>query len=249
MSSPVVLITGALSGIGRATALAYAKQGAKLVVSGRRAEAGAQLQAELRALGAEADFVTADVSREDDVRRLVEATVKRFGRLDIAVNNAGNEGTGGPITGQTVENYKAIFDTNVLGVFLGLKYQLPVMLAQGGGSVVNISSIAGQVGLPGASLYVASKHAVDGLTKTAALEVAAAGVRVNAASPGPVDTPMLDRVVGGDQAAKAGFIATVPAKRAATVDDVANLVLFLGSEQSRYVNGQSYLLDGGYTAG
>jgi NAD(P)-dependent dehydrogenase (short-subunit alcohol dehydrogenase family) len=249
MSSPVVLITGALSGIGRATALAYAKQGAKLIVSGRRADAGAQLEAELRKLGAEADFVTADVSREDDVRKLVEATVARFGRLDIAVNNAGNEGSGGPITGQTVENYKAIFDTNVLGVFLGLKYQLPVMLAQGSGSVVNISSIAGQIGLPGAALYVASKHAVDGLTKSAALEVAAAGVRVNSAAPGPVDTPMLDRVVGGDQAAKAGFIGTVPARRAASVDDVANLVLFLGGEQSRYVNGQSYLLDGGYTAG
>jgi len=249
MSSPVVLITGALSGIGRATAFAYAKQGARLIVSGRRADAGAQLQAELRTLGAEVDFVVADVSKEDDVRKLVEATVARFGRLDIAVNNAGNEGTGGPITGQTVDNYRAIFDTNVLGVFLGLKYQLPVMLAQGSGSVVNISSIAGQIGLPGASLYVASKHAVDGLTKSAALEVAAAGVRVNSASPGPVDTPMLDRVVGGDQAAKAGFIGTVPAKRAATVDDVANLVLFLGGEQSRYVNGQSYLLDGGYTAG
>ena len=248
MSSPVVLITGALSGIGRATAIAYAKLGARLIVSGRRADAGALLQAELRQFGAEADFVPADVSKEDDVRKLVEATVARFGRLDIAVNNAGNEGTGGPITGQTVENYRTIFDTNVLGVFLGLKYQLPVMLAQGSGSVVNISSIAGQIGLPGAALYVASKHAVDGLTKSAALEVAAAGVRVNSAAPGPVDTPMLDRVVGGDQAAKAGFIGTVPARRAATVDDVANLVLFLGGEQSRYVNGQSYLLDGGYTA-
>lgn len=249
MTAPVVLITGALSGIGRATAIAYAKQGAKLIVSGRRAPAGAELQAELRSLGAEADFVLADVSKEDDVRQLVDATVARFGRLDVAVNNAGNEGIGGPITGQTVENYHAIFDTNVLGVFLGLKYQLPVMVAQGSGSVVNISSIAGQIGLPGASLYVASKHAVDGLTKSAALEVAASGVRVNNAAPGPVDTPMLDRVVGGNQDAKAGFIATVPAKRAATPQDVADLVLFLGSDQSRYVNGQSYLLDGGYTAG
>ena len=249
MTAPVVLITGALSGIGRATALSYAKQGAKLIVSGRRADAGDALQAELRALGAEADFVLADVSQEDDVRQLVAATVARFGRLDVAVNNAGNEGIGGPITGQTVENYKAIFDTNVLGVFLGLKYQLPVMVAQGSGSVVNISSIAGQIGLPGAALYVASKHAVDGLTKSAALEVAASGVRVNNAAPGPVDTPMLDRVVGGNQDAKAGFIATVPAKRAATPQDVADLVLFLGSDQSRYVNGQSYLLDGGYTAG
>jgi NAD(P)-dependent dehydrogenase (short-subunit alcohol dehydrogenase family) len=248
MSNPVVLITGALSGIGRATALAYAKQGANLIVSGRRAEAGKKLQDELRSLGALADFVLADVSKEDDVRKLVDTTVTRFGRLDVAVNNAGNEGTGGPITGQTVENFHAIFDTNVLGVFLGLKYQLPVMLAQGSGSVVNISSIAGQIGLPGASLYVASKHAVDGLTKTAALEVAASGVRVNSAAPGPVDTAMLDRVVGGNQDAKAGFISTVPAKRAARAEEVADLVLFLGSDKAQYVNGQSFLLDGGYTA-
>lgn len=176
MTSPTtVLITGALAGIGRSTAFAFAKLGAHLVVSGRRAEAGEALAAELRALGAQAEFVRADVSNEADVRALVEATVKRFGRVDIAVNNAGVEGQLGPVTEQSEANYRAVFDTNVLGTLLSLKHEMRAMQAQGGGSIVNLSSIVGQVGAPGASVYVASKHAVEGLTKSAALEGAGGG--------------------------------------------------------------------------
>ena len=247
-ASPTILITGALTGIGRATALAFAREGAQLVVSGRRAEAGRVLEAELRALGAAADFVLADVTDEAQVQALVAHTVERFGRLDVAVNNAGVEGTLGPVTEQSAANYRATFDTNVLGVLLSLKYELPVMLRQGSGSIINLSSIAGQVGMAGAAVYVASKHAVEGLTKSAALEVAAQGVRVNAVAPGPVETAMLNRFTGGEQEAKAGLLAMMPAKRAAAPDEIAQTILFLASGKAAYLTGQSIAVDGGYTA-
>src|ERR1700726_3685130 len=188
MSSPVVLITGALTGIGRATALAFAKEGARVVISGRRDEEGKKLVAELRKLGAEAEFVRSDVRHEEDVRNLVDKTVERFGRLDVAVNNAGTEGLRGLVTEQTAESYAATFDTNVLGTLLSMKHKLRVMLPKGSGSIVNVSSAYGSVGAPGASVYVASKHAVEGLTKSAALEVAGTGVRVNVVAPGITDT-------------------------------------------------------------
>src|SRR3984893_8964323 len=177
MNTPVVLITGALTGIGRATALAFAQEGARLVVSGRRDEEGEKLVAEVRKLGAEAEFVRSDVRHEADVRALVDKTVARFGRLDVAVNNAGTEGTPGPVTEQTAETYAATFDTNVLGTLLSMKHELRVMLAQGHGSIVNVSSTYGRAGGAGASVYVASKHAVEGLTKAAALDAAGAGGR------------------------------------------------------------------------
>src|SRR5271163_2647069 len=180
MNSQVVLITGALTGIGRATALAFAKEGARVVVSGRRDEAGQKLLAELRGLGVEAEYWRADVRHEADVRDLIDKTVARFGRLDVAVNNAGTEGTPGPVTEATAESYAGTFDTNVLGTLLGMKHELRVMLPERSGSIVNISSTYGSVGAAGASVYVASKHAVEGLTKSAALEVAGSGVRVNA---------------------------------------------------------------------
>ena len=248
MNAPVVLVTGALTGIGRATALAFARQGARIVVSGRREEAGVALAAELRALGAQAEFLRADVRIEGEVRSLVEQTVERFGRLDMAVNNAGTEGQLGPITGQSVDNYTATFETNVLGTLLALKHEMRVMLKQGSGAIVNLSSVAGQVGIAGASVYAASKHAVEGLTKSAALEGAAAGVRVNAVAPGPVAPEMLDRFTGGDEAAKAGFLASIPARRAATPDEIAQTVVFLASDAARYLTGQSVTVDGGYTA-
>ncbi len=248
MNPPVVLVTGALTGIGRATALAFARQGARLVVSGRRDDAGLALAAELRALGAQAEFLRADVRVEAEVRSLVEQTVERFGRLDVAVNNAGTEGQLGPITGQSVDNYTATFETNVLGTLLALKHEMRVMLRQGAGAIVNLSSVAGQVGIAGASVYAASKHAVEGLTKSAALEGAASGVRVNAVAPGPVATEMLDRFTGGDEAAKAGFLASIPARRAATPDEIAQTVVFLASDAARYLTGQSVTVDGGYTA-
>src|SRR5580693_4582191 len=179
MSTPVVLITGALTGIGRATALAFAQEDARIVVSGRRDQEGQALTQELRALGVEAEFIRADVRHEDDVRNLVDKTVARFGRLDVAVNNAGTEGKPGPVTEQTAESYAATFDTNVLGTLLSMKHELRVMLWQGSGSIINISSTYGHEGAAGASVYSASKHAVEGLTKSAALEVAGTGVRVN----------------------------------------------------------------------
>jgi len=193
MSKQVVLITGALTGIGRATAVAFAAAGANIVVSGRRETEGKKLDKELRELGAEAQFVKADVRYESEVQSLVDETVKRFGRLDVAVNNAGTEGVMGPITSQTSETYANTFETNVLGVLLSMKHELRVMLPRGKGSIINISSTLGQEGAAGAALYVASKHAVEGLTKSAALEFGGTGVRVNIVAPGPVDTGIYAR--------------------------------------------------------
>jgi NAD(P)-dependent dehydrogenase (short-subunit alcohol dehydrogenase family) len=247
MSHPVVLVTGALTGIGRATALAFAKEGADLVVSGRRDDAGQALVAELRALGAAAEFIRADVRHESDVQNLVDKTVARFGRLDVAVNNAGTEGTPGPVTAQTAESYAAVFDTNVLGVLLSLKHELRVMQAQGSGSIVNLSSTMGHRGAPGASLYTASKHAVEGLTKSAALEAAAFGVRVNAVAPGPVDTAMLDRFTGTADR-KAGLVAGVPLKRSGRPEEIADAIVFAASSKASFITGQIIAVNGGKTA-
>jgi NAD(P)-dependent dehydrogenase (short-subunit alcohol dehydrogenase family) len=225
MSNPVVLITGALTGIGRATAIAFAKEGARLVVSGRHEEVGQALAIELRALGAEARFVRADVRCENDVRDLVDQTVARFGRLDAAVNSAGTEGKPGPVTEQTADAYAATFDTNVLGTLLSMKHELRVMLAQCSGAIVNISSTNGHAGAAGASLYAASKHAVEGLTKSAALEVAPSGVRINAVAPGPTETGMLNRFAGSAKR-KAGLVSTVPLGRVAQPNEIANAILF-----------------------
>ena len=248
MNQPTVLITGALTGIGRATAFAFAKLGANVVVSGRREDAGIALATELRTLGAKAEFVKADVADEAEVSNLVAKAVSLFGKIDIAVNNAGTEGVLGPITEQTADNFHATFSTNVLGTLLSLKHEMRAMLAQGHGSIVNLSSIAGQVGIAGGSVYSASKFAVEGLTKSAALEGAALGVRVNAVAPGPVATDMLDRFVGRDEIAKAGFLASVPAKRAATVEEIAETIVFIASEKAAYLTGQCIAVDGGYTA-
>ena len=248
MTRPVVLITGALTGIGRATALAFAKEGAALVVSGRRDAAGQELVSELRALGAEAEFIRADVRHENDVQNLVDKTVARFGRLDVAVNNAGTEGTLGPVTAQTAESYAATFDTNVLGVLLSLKHELRVMQPQGAGSIVNLSSTMGHRGAPGASIYTASKHAVEGLTKSAALEAAAFGVRVNAVAPGPVETAMLDRFTGNPDR-KAGLVAGVPLKRAGRSEEIADAIVFVASSKASFITGQIIAVNGGKTAG
>jgi NAD(P)-dependent dehydrogenase (short-subunit alcohol dehydrogenase family) len=247
MSTPVVLITGALTGIGRATALVFAKDGARLVVSGRKEAEGRALVAELRDLGTEADFVLADVRHEDDVRNLVDKTVARFGRLDVAVNNAGTEGKPGPVTEQSAESYAATFDTNVLGVLLSMKHEMRVMQAQGSGSIVNLSSTMGHRGAPGASLYTASKHAVEGLTKSAALEGAASGIRVNAVAPGPVETGMLSRFTGTAER-KAGLVAGVPLKRAGTPEEIADAIVFLSSSKASFITGQIISVNGGKTA-
>jgi NAD(P)-dependent dehydrogenase (short-subunit alcohol dehydrogenase family) len=241
----VVLITGALTGIGRATALAFANEGDQIVVSGRHGDTGAELVEQLRALGVEAEFICADVRHDDDMRNLIDQTVERFGRLDV-VNNAGTEGHPGPVTEQTSESYAAVFDTNVLGTLLGVKHEMRVMSAQGGGSIVNLSSVLGKVGAPGAAVYTASKHAVEGLTKAAALEGAASGVRVNAVAPGPVETEMLNRFTGGGER-KTNFLETVPVKRAATPEEIADTIVFLACK-APFLTGQSIVVDGGKTA-
>jgi NAD(P)-dependent dehydrogenase (short-subunit alcohol dehydrogenase family) len=247
MSSPVVLITGALTGIGRATAVVFAKQGARVVVSGRREQQGRELAAELQALGAEAIFVQADVRDEKDVRSLLDQSVKRFGRVDIAVNNAGTEGLRGLVTEQTAESYAATFDSNVLGVLLSMKHELRVMLSQKSGSIVNVSSAYGSVGAAGASVYVASKHAVEGLTKSAALEVAGTGVRVNVVAPGTTDTGMLTRFTNTAEN-KAALVSTVPLKRLGTPEEIAEVIAFVGSAAASYMTGASIPVDGGMLA-
>src|ERR1700722_4786073 len=247
MSSQVVLITGALTGIGRAAAMIFAQEGAHLVVSGRRDKEGQQLAAELQGLGAEAVFVRADVRNEDDVRNLVDQTIKRFGHLDIAVNNAATEGLRGLVTEQTAESYAATFDSNVLGVLLSMKHELRVMLPQGSGSIVNVSSTYGSVGAAGASVYVASKHAVEGLTKSAALEVAGTGVRVNVIAVGTTDTGMLTRFTSTDEN-KAALVSTVPLKRLATPEEIAQVIAFVGSAKASYMTGSSIPVDGGKLA-
>src|SRR6202453_648709 len=231
MDTRVVLITGGLTGIGRATALAFAQEGAQVVVSGRREEEGQKLVSEIHKAGAEAEFIRADVRREDDVRNLIDKTVERFGQLDVAVNTAGTEGVPGPITEQTADSYATTFDTNVLGTLLSMKHELRVMLPQKHGSIVNLSSALGRIGTPGASVYVASKHAVEGLTKCAALEAVGFGVRVNAVAPGPIETEMINRFTGGSADAKASFISQIPAARIGTPEEIAQTILFIASDK------------------
>jgi NAD(P)-dependent dehydrogenase (short-subunit alcohol dehydrogenase family) len=248
-SNAAVLIIGALTGIGRATAFAFARQGAKLIVSGRRDEAGHVLVKELRELGAEAQYVRADVRHEEDVETLVDRTVMIYGRLDIAVNNAGTEGTPGSVIRVTPSTYAETFDTNVLGGFLSVKHELRVMQAQRFGSIVNISSAFGKVGGAGSAVYVASKHAVEGLTKAAAMDAAPFGVRVNAVAPGPVETEMFSRFAGNDQGVKNAIASLNIFKRVAAPEEIANAIAFVGSDQASFVTGQSFSVDGGHTTG
>src|SRR5437899_8711997 len=247
MNNPVVLVTGGLTGIGRAAAMAFAKKGAKVVVAGRRDEAGKALVKELRAFGSEARFIKADVRKEDDVRAMVDKTVARFGRLDVAVNNAATEGAVGPITDQTAESFAATFETNVLGVVLSMKHEVRAMQAQGTGSIINISSTYGHRGAPHASIYVGSKHAVEGITKSVALELAKSGIRVNAVGPGPTDTGMLTRFTSTAEN-KAALAKQVPLDRLGLSQEVADGILFLGSDGAKWITGEILNVDGGMTA-
>jgi NAD(P)-dependent dehydrogenase (short-subunit alcohol dehydrogenase family) len=244
MSKQVVLITGALTGIGRAAALAFAKRGARLVVAGRRDDAGETLVKELRAFGSEAEFVKADVRKEEDVRAMVDRTVALFGRLDVAVNNAATEGQTGPITDQTAESFAATFETNVLGVVLSMKHEVRVMRAQESGSIINISSTYGHKGAPNASLYAGAKHAVEGITRSVALETVKSGIRVNAVAPGPIDTDMLTRFARTPEN-KAARVTTVPMNRLGLPEEVANAIVFIASDEASFITGHVLNVDGG----
>jgi NAD(P)-dependent dehydrogenase (short-subunit alcohol dehydrogenase family) len=247
MNKQVVLVTGALTGIGRATAVAFAKKGAQVVIAGRRDEAGNALVKELRSLGAEAEFINTDVRKDDDVRNLIDKTVARFGRLDVAVNNAGTEGKVGPITDQTAESYAATFDTNVLGVLLSNKHEVRAMQKQGSGSIINISSTYGHEGAAGASVYIGSKHAVEGITKSVALEAVKSGIRVNAVAPGPIDTGMLTRFTGTPEN-KAALASTVPMERLGHPEEIANAIVFIASDEASFITGHVLNVDGGHSA-
>jgi NAD(P)-dependent dehydrogenase (short-subunit alcohol dehydrogenase family) len=247
MSTQVVLITGALTGIGRAAAVAFAKKGAKVIVSGRRDEAGQALAEDLRAIGSEAEFINADVREEDDIRALIDKTVARFGRLDVAVNNAATEGAVGPITDQTAKTFNQTFETNVLGVVLSMKHEVRAMQAQGGGSIINISSTYGHRGAANASIYVGAKHAVEGITKSVALELAKSGIRVNAVAPGPTDTGMLTRFTGNAEN-KAALVKQVPLDRLGLSEEVADGIVFIASDGAKWITGEVLNVDGGMTA-
>jgi NAD(P)-dependent dehydrogenase (short-subunit alcohol dehydrogenase family) len=245
----VAVVTGGTSGIGRETAILFAKAGAKVVVAGRREAEGKETIELIRAAGGDALFVKTDVAKTQDVQTLVQKTVEKFGRLDVAFNNAGIEGAWIPITEQLEEDFDRVIDINVKGVWLCLKYQIQQMLKQGtGGAIVNMSSVAGLMGSAGAAAYVASKHAVIGLTKTAALENALKGIRVNAVCPAVIETAMADRIFGEPTVNKA-IRALHPIGRFGTSLEVAEGVLWMCSSKSSFMTGHYLVLDGGLLAG
>jgi NAD(P)-dependent dehydrogenase (short-subunit alcohol dehydrogenase family) len=252
LTGKVALVTGGTSGIGRATALEFARQGAKVAVTGRREKEGLETVELIKTSGGDAIFIRADAANEDDARRTVDVVLQKFGRLDHAFNNAGVEGAVGlPTHEQTAENFRRVMDVNVLGVLLSMKYQVPAMLKAGGGAIVNNASVLGVVGLAGMGVYVASKHAVLGLTRSAALEYARQGVRVNAVSPALVETPMFDRFVGTPQeqsAARDAMAGIHPVGRAGRPEEIASGVVWLCSPGASFVTGTNLLIDGGLSA-
>jgi len=247
LESKVAVVTGASSGIGRAAAIELARRGAKVVASGRRIETVDAVVRTIREEGLEAAPVKADVNIEQDVVDLVAKAISTYGRVDIAFNNAGTEGEFTPFIEQSNEVYDTIFNANVRGVFWCMKHEAKAMLAQGSGVIVNNASMGGVIGFPNAALYIASKHAVLGLTKTASLEWFKQGIRVNAICPGLIDTPFQDRVWGTEQAKKDVGAATVPG-RMGTAEEMARVIAFLASDDASFVSGHALLADGGYTA-
>ena len=244
----VAIVTGGTSGIGRAAAIAYAKQGAKVVVAGRRAAEGNETVRQIQAQGGEALFVPTDVAKESQVKNLVGRTLEQFGRLDFAFNNAGIEHAPTPLLEQTVETYDQVMDINGKGVWLSMRHEIPAMLRSGGGAIVNTSSVLGLTAFAGVDIYVASKHAVIGLTKSAALEFGKQGIRINAVLPGVIETDMYRRFAGEDADRRAALAALHPIGRIGTPEEIANAVIWLSSDKSSFVTGHSLLLDGGFTA-
>jgi NAD(P)-dependent dehydrogenase (short-subunit alcohol dehydrogenase family) len=248
LKDKVALVTGGTSGIGRATAIAYAKQQAKVVVVGRRIDEGEETVRLIQEAGGEAFFVQSDVTKEADVKAMVDKAVGVFGRLDIAFNNAGMVGENPSLIEQTEAEYDRIMNVNVKGVWLSMKYEIAQMLKQGSGAIVNTSSGAGVVALPGVPLYTASKHAVVGLTKAAALQYAKAGIRINAVAPGSIETDMFEAATGGQDEVKAYITGLHPIGRIGTPLEVANAVLFLSSDIASFITGEILMVDGGFVA-
>jgi len=243
----IVLVTGGTSGIGKATALAFAEAGAKVVITGRREKEGADVAAQITKTGGTAAFVRADVAKDADVARAIEFVLSTHRRLDVAFNNAGVE-IAGPLNEVTEEQYRRAFDINVWGVLNSMKHEIAAMLKTGGGAIVNTSSVAGHIGLPQASIYVATKHAVEGLTKAVALEFAKQGIRVNAIAPGSIDTDMVDRLVGKDGDRRNWLLSLHPVGRLGTSEEIAAAVLYLASDAAKFTTGTTLLVDGGWTA-
>jgi len=241
----VALVTGGTSGIGKATAIEFARAGAKVVVSGRREKEGAEVVRHIEKLGGEAAFVRADVAKDADVKAMVKFAVDTFGKIDIAFNNAGVEWIG-PLDQATEAEYRRVFDTNVWGVLNSMRHEIPAMLRNGGGVIVNTSSVVGHVGFPQVSIYNGSKHAVEGLTKSVALEFAKQNIRINAVAPGPIATEMWDRVSGGGVGDE--ITAIVPAGRTGSSEEVAAAVLYLASDAAKFTTGTSLVVDGGVVA-
>jgi NAD(P)-dependent dehydrogenase (short-subunit alcohol dehydrogenase family) len=239
-----VLITGTSYGIGRATAIAFAKEGANVMLSDWIEDT--TTEDAIKGIGGKCSFVKCDISNEDQIKNLVETTIKTFGGLDIAINNAGIEGVMSPLHEVTNENFDRTMNINVRGVWLGMKYQLAHMLTKNKGVIVNVSSIAGLVGFANSSTYVASKHAVIGLTKAAALETARGGIRINALCPGVIKTPMIDRALGGSEEAETAFQNAAPMGRFGTPEEMAHTLLFMCSEGAGYITGQCITADGGW---
>lgn len=248
LENKVALVTGATSGIGKAAALALGTAGAKVVFSGRRAQEGEATAALIRDAGAECLFVRSDVSSESDVKELVQKTVETYGRLDCAFNNAGIEAHSKPLHEQSIEDFDKLMAINVRGLFLCMKYEIQQMLSQGSGVIVNNSSVGGLIGTPGLSPYVASKHAVMGLTRSAALDYAKQGIRINAINPGLIATEMVDRWADQMGTTADGLVSMVPMGRMGQAEEIAQAIVFLCSDAASYITGQPLVVDGGLTA-